>query len=183
MKGLNCLGVLGAAWAGPGEAIILHYLTPLPLKRACDCPSLPCCSLLHLITSLSTSSLQRDHNWGVSNPAPHTQPVCKEGITLWPGKKGTGCVGLPAQVLWGCYHKGRVTPDSLMVFASLGVMFSTSLALDCELNFPRLQKKHSLLPCFQTSQAWTPSPKRQHHTVQTWLPGVKPPPYPAPNVL
>lgn len=52
-----------------------------------------------------------------------------------------------------------VTPDSLMAFANLGVMFSTSLALYCELNFPGLQEKHSLLPCFQNSQAWTPSPK------------------------
>lgn len=52
LKRLNCLGRLGAplstgraAWAGPGWAIIPHYLTPLLLKRSSDCspPSaLPC---------------------------------------------------------------------------------------------------------------------------------------------
>lgn len=167
LKRLNCLGVLGTAWAGPGAAIILHYLTPLPLKRAWDCPSLPCCSLLHLITSLLTRSLQRDHNWGVSNPAPHTQPVCKQGITLWPGKKGTGCVGLPAQALWGCCREGQaLTPESVVAFASpvlvLCSPFSwpqtvTSNFLGC--------RRHSLLPCFQNGQAGLHSQSCPHHTV------------------
>lgn len=166
LKRLNCLGVLGTAWAGPGAAIILHYLTPLPLKRAWDCPSLPCCSLLHLITSLITSSLQRDHNWGVSNPAPHTQPGCKEGITLWPGKKGTGCVGLPAQVLWGCCREGQgLTPESLMAFASpvLVLCSPPSWPQTGISNFPGC-RRYSLLPCFQNGQAGLHSQSCPHHT-------------------
>lgn len=67
-------GCLGGACGG-------YYPTlshsPAPEKSP-DCPSLPCLSLLHLITSLVTSSLQRDHNWGVSNPAP-PHPACLQG--------------------------------------------------------------------------------------------------------
>lgn len=141
------LGTGRAAWAGPGWAIILHYLTPLLLKRASDCspPSaLPCLLLSFTLNYLThyPRSLQRpDHNWGVSNPRithPASRPARSKLLTQ-PINKGTGPTQtFRAEGLHGCCREGQASaPASQLAFASPGEMVSTSPTPDGDLELPQ----------------------------------------------